>query len=120
MLDRLEAYYDAAPRSAARTEEIGPFTLFVSEGPWPYYARPRLGASGFTVDAIEAVRARQRELDAFGTRPLELTDYRSVGDKVVARAGDRTLVFTVVKSVIKGLIVYQPGEKIPELVRAPY
>jgi len=58
----LDSYYDAAPRSAARTEEIGPFTLFVSEGPWPYYARPRLGATEFA--DLEAVRARQRELGA--------------------------------------------------------
>jgi GNAT superfamily N-acetyltransferase len=62
VLDRLERYYDAAPRSAARTEEHGPFTLFVSEGPWPYYARPRLGVSEFDVEAIDAVRERQREL----------------------------------------------------------
>jgi ribosomal protein S18 acetylase RimI-like enzyme len=64
VLERTERYYDAAPRSAARTEEVGPFTLFVSEGPWPYYARPRLGVSEFDVEAIEAVRARQRELGA--------------------------------------------------------
>jgi GNAT superfamily N-acetyltransferase len=62
VLSRLETYYDAAPRSAARPEEIGPFTLFVSEGPWPYYARPRLGVSEFAAADIEAVRARQREL----------------------------------------------------------
>ncbi len=42
-LAAIEAYYDAVPRSAARTEECGPFTLFVGTGPWPYYARPRLG-----------------------------------------------------------------------------
>jgi GNAT superfamily N-acetyltransferase len=59
----IESYYDAAPRSAARTEEHGPFTLFVGEGPWPYYARPRLGGDGgFSLPALEAVRARQREL----------------------------------------------------------
>ena len=61
-----------------------------------------------------------RELDGFAPRPLELTDFRSVGDKVVTRAGDSTLVFTVVKSNITGLTVYQPGEKVPELLRAPY
>jgi GNAT superfamily N-acetyltransferase len=62
-LSRIEAYYDAAPRSAARAEEHGPFTLFVGEGPWPYYARPRLGGGGgFSLHAIGAVRARQREL----------------------------------------------------------
>jgi GNAT superfamily N-acetyltransferase len=59
----IDSYCDAAPRSAARAEELGPFTLFVGEGPWPYYARPRLGGDGgFTPAALEAVRARQREL----------------------------------------------------------
>ena len=58
----IKRYCDAAPRSAARTEEYGPFTLFVGEGPWPYYARPRLGEGGFSAEAVEAVRARQREL----------------------------------------------------------
>src|SRR3954449_9078446 len=63
LFERIEAYYDAAPRSAARAEEIGPFTLFVGQGPWPYYARPRLGGDDpFTAADVEAVRARQREL----------------------------------------------------------
>ena len=56
MLADLEGYYDAVPRSAARVEEIGPFTLFVGPGAWPYYARPRLDR--FTVADVEAVRAR--------------------------------------------------------------
>jgi ribosomal protein S18 acetylase RimI-like enzyme len=34
----------------------------VSEGLWPYYARPRLGEGAFTPADVEAVRARQREL----------------------------------------------------------
>jgi GNAT superfamily N-acetyltransferase len=59
----LERYYDAVPRSAARVEEIGPFSLFVGTGQWPYYARPRLGGDGvFGAADIEAVRARQRSL----------------------------------------------------------
>jgi ribosomal protein S18 acetylase RimI-like enzyme len=63
LLDRIERYYDAVPRSGARTEEIGPFTLFVSHGGWPYYARPTLGPQArFDVAAVERVRARQREL----------------------------------------------------------
>ena len=49
------------PRSAARVEEVGPFTLFVGTGAWPYYARPRL-ARRFTAADVEAVRARQRAL----------------------------------------------------------
>jgi hypothetical protein len=61
LLAAIEAYYDAAPRAAARVEEVGPFTLFVGTGPWPYYARPRLGLSHtFTADDVEAVRVRQR------------------------------------------------------------
>jgi ribosomal protein S18 acetylase RimI-like enzyme len=63
LLTRIEAYYDAVPRTAARAEGIGPFTLFVNAGPgWPYYARPSLGATAFTADDVTRVRARQREL----------------------------------------------------------
>jgi ribosomal protein S18 acetylase RimI-like enzyme len=51
------------PRSAARTEECGPFTLFVGTGPWPYYARPRLGLEHeFTADDVRAAYARKHEL----------------------------------------------------------
>ncbi|MFD3947661.1 GNAT family N-acetyltransferase [Streptomyces sp. NPDC058579] len=64
MLSRLETYYDAVPRSAARAEEFGALTLFVREGRgWPYYARPALGHIGEVPLAdVERVRARQREL----------------------------------------------------------
>lgn len=63
LLARLERYYDAAPRAGARTEAVGPFTLFVSDGTFPFYARPRLGlADVITVPDVVAVLARQREL----------------------------------------------------------
>ena len=63
LLSRLEAYYDAVPRTAAHVEQIGPFTLFINAGPgWPYYARPSLGARVFTTADVQRVRARQREL----------------------------------------------------------
>jgi ribosomal protein S18 acetylase RimI-like enzyme len=63
LLARIERYYDTAPRAASRAEDLGPFTLFVGTGPWPYYARPRLGATGAVVPAdVVAVRERQREL----------------------------------------------------------
>ncbi|MEU3689450.1 GNAT family N-acetyltransferase [Streptomyces narbonensis] len=64
MLQRIETFYDAVPRSSARAEAHGPLTLFVREGKgWPYYARPTLGHTGdVPVDAVEKVRARQREL----------------------------------------------------------
>jgi ribosomal protein S18 acetylase RimI-like enzyme len=37
----------------------------VGTGPWPYYARPRLGEGhAFTVSDVESARAKQRELEA--------------------------------------------------------
>jgi GNAT superfamily N-acetyltransferase len=62
VLPDLERYYDAVPRSAARVEEVGPFSLFVGTGQWPYYARPRPGEGAFARADVEAVRSRQREL----------------------------------------------------------
>jgi GNAT superfamily N-acetyltransferase len=63
LLRAIDAYLDAVPRSLARTEEIGPFTLFVNEGlGWRYYARPRPGETTFTAGDVARVRGRQREL----------------------------------------------------------
>src|SRR3954451_20584082 len=63
LLPEVETYYDAVPRSAARVEAVGPFTLFVGTGAWPYYARPRLGeAHEVTAADVEPVRVRQRHL----------------------------------------------------------
>lgn len=91
-LATLERYYDAAPRPTARTEEIGPFTLFLraSESGWPFYARPRLGlSSAVTTRDVERVRGRQRELGApeafewvHETTPSLLTAAREAGLRV--------------------------------------
>jgi ribosomal protein S18 acetylase RimI-like enzyme len=63
LLERIEAYYDAAPRSAADVEQHGALTLFVSRIPWRFYGRPRLGLTeDVGADDVAAVRARQREL----------------------------------------------------------
>ena len=63
LLERIEAYFDAVPRSAADVEEHGALTLFVSRIPWRFYGRPRLGlAEDVGADDVAAVRARQREL----------------------------------------------------------
>jgi GNAT superfamily N-acetyltransferase len=64
LLATLERYYDTAPRAQARTEEVGPFTLFVKQGDgWDYYARPRLGLTeDITPADVAALRTRQREL----------------------------------------------------------
>ncbi len=63
LLNRLERYYDEAPRANADTQEHGPFTIFVSRGGWPYYARPRLGLTeDVTPDDVSSVLARLEEL----------------------------------------------------------
>ncbi len=64
IIELIDAFCDAVPRSRARAEEHGPLVLFVPTGPgWPYYARPRLGSRApITTAHVRAVRARQREL----------------------------------------------------------
>ncbi|PWI08830.1 GNAT family N-acetyltransferase [Streptomyces sp. NWU339] len=64
LLDRLEQYYDAVPRSGARVEDFGSLSLFIREGQgWPFYARPTPGWSGAVSAAdVNRVRAWQREL----------------------------------------------------------
>ena len=65
LLADIERYYDAVPRPAATTEEVGPFTLFLAEDGigWQFYARPRLGlAEEVTADDVRGVLARQAEL----------------------------------------------------------
>jgi GNAT superfamily N-acetyltransferase len=79
------------PRSAARVEEVGPFSLFVGTGAWPYYARPRLGAEHtFTPDDVQAARIRQLGVGApetfewvHETTPSLLDAVRSVGLEVL-------------------------------------
>jgi GNAT superfamily N-acetyltransferase len=63
LLRRIDAYLDAVPRAACRTESIGPFTLFVNEAPgWRYYARPTPGAGPVTAEHVARVRGREREV----------------------------------------------------------
>jgi ribosomal protein S18 acetylase RimI-like enzyme len=74
-LDEIEAYYDAVPRAAATTEEVGPFTLFLAEQDigWQFYARPRLGGDhAFTADDVRRVLERQDELGV--PRAIEWVD----------------------------------------------
>ena len=61
LLDLIERYLDAAPRSATDPEPMGKFTLFRPRGPWSYYARPRLGLDEpITAADVAALGARQR------------------------------------------------------------
>ena len=65
LLADIERYYDAVPRPAATTEEVGPFTLFLAEDGtgWQFYARPRLGLTEeVTADDVRRVLARQAVL----------------------------------------------------------
>ncbi len=62
-LQRVEQYYDAAPRTDARVEQIDSLTLFVGTGPWSYYARPRLGTTAVNPQDVERACARMRELN---------------------------------------------------------
>ena len=62
LLRSIDEYLDAVPRPATDPEDIGPFTLFRSLAPWPYYARPRIGFEG-RIDPgdVRDLRAAQRE-----------------------------------------------------------
>ncbi|MFJ4186028.1 GNAT family N-acetyltransferase [Kitasatospora sp. NPDC089509] len=66
LLQAIECYYDAVPRSAAVAEDFGPLTLFVRKGStgWHYYARPTPGHDGpaATAEDVRRVLERQREL----------------------------------------------------------
>jgi ribosomal protein S18 acetylase RimI-like enzyme len=64
VLERIDAYLDAVPRTAATAERIGPFTLFVQRDPagWPFYARPTRDTSQVRPEDVFAVRERQRAL----------------------------------------------------------
>jgi len=43
LLARIDGYLHRVPLSAAKAEEVGPFTLFRPTGTTPHYARPRGG-----------------------------------------------------------------------------
>ncbi|HJP64752.1 MAG TPA: GNAT family N-acetyltransferase [Actinomycetota bacterium] len=63
LLRRIDAYLDATPRTAARAEPIGPFTLFVGRGDgWQYYARPTPGTTAVDAADVRRVLDRQRRL----------------------------------------------------------
>jgi len=88
LLERIEDYYDAVPRTAADVEDLGPFTLFVSRASWPYYARPARGYQGPPARAadVERVRSRMRELGI--PEAFEWVDDLQPGlDEVVASTG---------------------------------
>lgn len=88
VLDEIDAYCDAVPRSAATVEAHGPFTLFIGSGPWPYYARPaRRYLGSITVEDVDMVRARQRDLGVPEA-------FEWIGEGLTARRGGRRAQWT--------------------------
>jgi ribosomal protein S18 acetylase RimI-like enzyme len=102
LLARLERTYDAIPRVAGgRVEQVGPFDLFLREGPgWPWYARPRLGVTEVAVDDVEAVLRRQRELEI----PEAIEWVLDVTPGLVEAIGSRMAV------TLAPLMVLDPGQ----------
>lgn len=125
LLEEIEDYYDAVPRPGADAEDVGPFTLFVSRGGWPYYARPRRGHGGppATVGDVREVRARQRERDL--PESFEWVDELAPGlVEVVERAGLRVeqlplmaLVGPIAASPVSGVRVRIVPPEDPDLGR---
>lgn len=63
VLELIDGFCDAVPRTRATATDDGPLRLFVRDGPgWPLYARPVPGGGPVTAADVERVRARQRAL----------------------------------------------------------
>jgi GNAT superfamily N-acetyltransferase len=61
LLRTVDRYLDAVPRSSADIVPIGPFSVFVTRGPWGFYARPTLPvAPSFSADEVSAVVLAQQ------------------------------------------------------------
>src|SRR5882672_10770741 len=91
LLRRIDTYLDTVPRSAVRTEELGPFTLFVNEGHgWRYYGRPRPGSTTFTPENVHLLRTRQRQLAQ--PEQIEWIDDLTPGVGPAATAADLTVL----------------------------
>ncbi|MET3805740.1 ribosomal protein S18 acetylase RimI-like enzyme [Nakamurella sp. UYEF19] len=87
-----ERYLDLAPRTGAIAREVGPFTLFVSNGPWPYYARPRLGSDApITSSALLELRTACATADV--PLAIEWVDTLRPSFAAVATDAGLTVVF---------------------------
>ena len=101
----IEAYFDTAPRERADVEACGPFTIFVSRAPWPFYARPRPdNTAEITVDHVRAVVERQR---ALGTA-VQIEWQHDLAPDLRATATEAGLVAT-----LKPLMVHDPFVRVP-------
>lgn len=68
MIAKLDSFFDAVPRPGSNPVEIGAFTLFVSESPFGYYARPSL-AHPESIEASDLVALEE----AFAERNVDLS-----------------------------------------------
>lgn len=55
LLDRLERYYDTAPRATGDAVDVPGFTVFVARTGWRFYARPQPGRA-YDADDVRRVR----------------------------------------------------------------
>jgi GNAT superfamily N-acetyltransferase len=108
VLVTLEAYYDAVPRSAARAEQHGPFTLFVADGAgWPFYARPRLGLEA-DVDPGDVTRMRERQRELGVPEALEWVHETTPSLLAAARAAGLTVLRAPLMVLDRGAWRAQP------------
>jgi GNAT superfamily N-acetyltransferase len=109
LLDAVDRYFDAAPRSGALSEEVGPFTMFVSKTAWTYAARPRVGLDcPIVADDIARLGAR---CDALGLK-LSLEWVHEVTPSLAAAAREAGLTVEP-----HALFTVAPGDLQP--ARAP-
>ena len=117
------------PPPAARVEEVGPFTLFVGTGPWPYYARPpEVSATIRIVDAdddLATIRAVQDVSFSHGgtaTGPqgiaerdaLQRTDTAFLRDRIASGASVMAVAELAGEPVAAGM--HQPVGSVTEIV----
>ena len=124
LLQRIERYYDEAPRASATTEEVGPFTLFLQSDPrgWPYYARPRSGVDAdVTVEDVRRVRQRLRaltvpeQLEWVGEQTPELPQAARDSGMVVHEHPLMVLSRPVPATLVDGVEVRRVGAEDPTL-----
>ena len=105
-LSRIDHYLDRVPRSAARTEEVGPFTLFVGQPHgWQYYGRPRFALDeAITRRDVEGLLERQRELEV----PQTIEGLADVTQSLATACQDAGLSVEELP-----LLIYRSPRKVP-------